>query len=380
MVSTTGWRFKFTVALCCALLALLTLGIAIAVGVFQFRTSVDVLARVQLNNAKTAQNYLFAQRRSDLQRASASMATNPGFIGYMAKALSPNPVTGAIDIASIRDLLDERRREFHLGIAAIVSPAGRVIAASGDASLDDNNLATDPMLRDARKTISYVAGIRRDAQGAQLVAFTPVLSGGTLEAWLLTGDGLNSTYIKNLANVTRVDAALVVTDQSGTTVLASNLSQDTAAQLRNALASTPLPDRDNHRGDIKLNLGNARRNAYIAYFPDSHKNVFVVLLQPITEVNAMRSAVAVSLALGVAALMLLGVIFTLVFWLRFVRPLAALSRLCDYSLNGDYALTAGPSASRTIAHVNRAFNHVLGLVDTYRPKPGAPARRIADRK
>ncbi|MEO8802043.1 MAG: hypothetical protein ABI304_00435 [Rudaea sp.] len=381
MQSKMGSRFKLTAALCFASLAVLMISVALAIGVFQFRASVDLLARNQLDNAQTAQKYLFAQRQSDLLRASASMASNPAFIGYMAQALSPSALTGAIDIASIRDLLEERRGEHHLDIAAIVSPAGRVIAASGDASLDDSNLGADPVLQEARKALNSASGIHRDAQGIELIAFTPVLRGGNLEAWLLTGNGLNAAYIKNLTSVANVDAALVVANPStAATVLASNLGADITAQLPVALASTALPDSDKQTGKTQLNLGNAPRIARITPLPGSHENVFLVLLQPMAAVNTMRSAIAVPLAIGIAALLILGSMFALLFWLRCVRPLAALSRLCDYSLNGDYALTASPSAGRTLAHVNRAFNHLLGLVDTYRPKPGIPNRRSADRK
>lgn len=381
MPAQSGSRFKLTVVLCCVLLAALIIGIALAVGVFQYRRSVDLLANTQFDNAQTAQTYLLAQHRSDLLRASASMAANPGFIAYMAQALSPNPVTGDIDIASIRDLLDERRSEHHLDIAAIVSPTGRVIAASGDASLDDTNLAAYPVLREARKNLTSVSGIHRDAQGVQLISFTPVRRGGNLEAWLFTGDTLDAAYIKALSEVAHIDVALVVTTSSANLrVLASNLGADITAQLPAALPSNLLSAGTDRPRELKLDLNGVTRSARIAALTGGNEHVFLVALQPLAAMQQLYSAIFVPLVVGIAILLCLGLIIGLIVWRRFVRPLAALTQLCDYSLNGDYALTVGPSSSRTIAHVGRAFNNLLGLVDTYRPKPGAPNRRSADRK
>jgi len=111
-----------------------------------------------LDTAQSVHKYVQEQRVAHLEEASRTIATNPSFVSYIAQALSTNDGHGAIDVASIRDLLDERRHDAGLDAAAILDASGKAVASVGDTLSSERDWSA----------LSVVAQVKKNPAQARL--------------------------------------------------------------------------------------------------------------------------------------------------------------------------------------------------------------------
>lgn len=383
-MNAIGLQFKRHSAVSFVLVGLVMISVAVAVALFQYWTLAAQVSAQSLDTTQAVQKYIQEQRNQHLAQVSKSIASNPGFISYIAQALTPDAATGAkMDVSSMRDLLEERRTEFGFDVAAIVQPDGLVVAGTGGSRLPIQNLSTNPIFVEARRYLTAASHIWNLDERVLLVTLTPVLRGASLEAFLLTGISLDETYVKKIAQVSHADVAIVAATASGPAVLASSLDARSVEQLRAALSARP--DRLGNEGIVaadtfELDLGGQHWPARLVPVADTEGHLLVLSLMAPASRDPLARAIAQPFLTGLATALVLALAFALILWRSFVRPLATLSNGCERALAGDYALAIPSSGGRVVMHLNQTFNHLLAVLDRTRAKPGMPSRRGTDGK
>ncbi len=382
MKSTLTIRFIALVILLASILA----GIFAGVAIWQYRAFGEPLAMQALDTCQAVQTYVTKQNQRLLEQASSVVASNASFVGYITQALNASSVVGTtIDTTSIRDLLEERRNELGFDSIAILDPNGRLVASSGDDGLNYQSLSTNPLVANARATLKSASGILADDRRAFLVTLTPLVRGGDIEALLLIGQRADTGLVAEIARVSHGDIALLLRAQEGARVLASNLDPHMAEQLTTAL---PIMGDEIQRSTddaytaptFGLNLGGQHWSARLAQLEGSGGKALLLAMVPPMSHETAAHAVVQPLLIASAVILLVLLVFALMIWRRWVRPLASLSKLSERALHGDYELEFRSSASGTIVRLGILFNHLLSELRRYRPAPGGPHRRVTDQK
>jgi HAMP domain-containing protein len=353
-----------------------------AAGAWQHRAVAQQSASKTLDTAQSIHKYVDEQRLQHLADASLGIATNPNFASSIARALHPDASAGqARDVASIRDLIDERRREAHLDAAAILDANGVVVATVGDSFLAEHNLTTLAAVVESRRNAAQASGLINDDRRIPLVSVTPLLHNATLQGLLVTGMRFDDSVLKTMAHVAQIDFALVSVPPTGPQVLSSSLDPRDSELLAKGVSARRIPLLENDTtAPTEIQLGEETWSLRTVALGPSSGKTFLLSLVPPTHREAARAAIAPALIAAMVAMLVVLLILIAVLWGSVLKPLIRIAELSERTMRGDYALEMKPAGIGLVRRIGVAFNHLLNELDGYRVSPGTPRRRATDRR
>ena len=356
-----------------------------AVGYWQFQGVSRQISKQILDTSQSVQRYIHDQQIQHLRELSNGIAGNSSFASYIAEAMSSSSVPGQTrDVASIRDLLDERRKDAGLDAAAILDVNGKLVAATGDSFFSESDLSTLPQVAQTRKDGSQAFGILETDKRLPLIAVTAVTRGSGVEALLITGERFDEAALKRMAKIGQIDLALVVMEPTGARLVSSTLDAHDAQVVSQALGKL-----ENHfhvgagqtsaADDAELDFEGQWRSVRFVPFHASDDKVQLMALVPEAHRQSICKVMALPLIVGAIGGTIFSIVIALVGWFRVTRPLLRMAELSDRAAGGDHALQASVSGSPLVRKIGTALNVLLSQLDRYRVTPGTPRRRSTDR-
>ncbi|GHB95685.1 hypothetical protein [Thermomonas carbonis] len=349
MSAIHGTRIRILLALAIvlpALLALLALQFA--------RDDAREASRTLATLAKT-QQLVEDQSNRNLTIRGELIAGNQAVVAYMTQALGSLLPGEAVDYSSIVDLLEERRSQLDLDLAAVVAADGRALAVT-DAYAEGHDFANDPVFVEAKKTQSVGTGLWRDGERLLHVAMLPLARYNAGDAYLLVAEEVDQAYVKTIAGIAAADVALVASSASGRpVVLASTLPATDADALSRSIAESPADDASS-AGHLGLAAGSSQAQ-FAPLF--GNKEVRVVQIARRMPLSATLAAHVPSVLL--ALLSLAGLLAAIVWYGRRVAsPLQALERLLERAATTpDRNLHMDQAGSTDVNRVAAAFNQLM---------------------
>ena len=338
-----------------------------------------------LDTAQSIHKYVQEQRVAHLEEASRTIATNPNFVSYITQALATNDVHGATDVASIRDLLDERRHDAGLDAAVILDASGKAVASVGDTLYSERDWSGIAMVAQVKKNPTQASAILNDDKRAFLVTATPLMRGTEIEALLLTGARIDEVAVKSLGQIGQSDLALIAFGPASSSIIASTLDAQDAQQFA-TLAATSQTQWQDHIASatgsepFTVDVSGRSWSARLAPLHRSSQKVFLMALVPPARGDAVFRALATPVLAGAVAAILLLTIFALWLWRRVLRPLTVMDEFAARAMRGDHALELRLAGTGPIQRIASAFNQILKELARYRVAPGNPLRRATDRR
>jgi hypothetical protein len=335
---------------------LLTLAAA-AVTVHQADRRARAAALAQLRLAVPLERELEANRLAELQLRADSLAQDPAFVDYVAQSLIPVPqLGGAIDKASISDLLKERRNGYD--VAMVLDTQGAPIAASGVLLRDRAGIQADPLVAQAISRLQSRQGIWVDHGQLLWVAVSPLLRGGALQGALLVATRIDDAFAVTIGRIARADIALLATPAAGVARLPSTGLADWTAQA----LSTQLPQllRVTERSGKALELtdGEHRVAAWVAPMQTSGGQAALVAIDADDDGDSDLAGAGASL-MGVAGLGLCGLLLVLWQWWRTWLPLQRMLGVVELARHGDVHLTINVEGSVIVRRLRDGINALL---------------------
>lgn len=162
-----GTRIRILLALAIVLPALL------ALLALQFARDDAREASRTLSTLAMTQQLVEEQANRNLTIRGELIAGNQAVVAYMTQALGSLLPGEAVDYSSIVDLLEERRSQLDLDLAAVVAADGRALAVT-DAYAEGHDFARDPVFLEARKSQSVGTGLWHDGERLLHVAMLPL--------------------------------------------------------------------------------------------------------------------------------------------------------------------------------------------------------------
>lgn len=312
----------------------------------------------QLRAASTVERELQANRLVELQLRAEALAQDSAFVDYVAQSLIPNPqLGGAVDSASISDLLKDRRHGYD--IAMVLDPQGSPVASSGILLKDHASIRQDPLITATINLLKPQQGVWVDHGQLLWVAVNPLLRGGALQGVLLTASHVDDAFAIAIGRIVRTDVALLMQPVAGSgpapsTGLDHWIEQALSAQLPSVLAM-------NDQAGTALKLSDGRHNitAWVKPLKASGGNVALVAIGPDEGINGMTRETALPLLAGVGGFGVCALLFVLLQWWRTWLPLQRMLAVIELGSRGDQHLTIRVEGSPIVRRLREGINRLL---------------------
>lgn len=343
-----GTRIRILLALAVVLPALL------ALLALQFARDDAREASRTLSTLAMTQQLVEEQSNRNLTIRGELIAGNQAVVAYMTQALGSLLPGEAVDYSSIVDLLEERRSQLDLDLAAVVAADGRALAVT-DAYAEGHDFARDPVFVEARKTQSVGIGLWREGERLLHVAMLPLARYNAGDAYLLVAEEIDQDYVKTIAGIAGADVALVTSSASAPVVLASTLPATDAEALSQSIAQWAAHDASS-AGHLRLAAGSSQARLAPLF---GNKEVRVVQIAGRMPLSATLAAHVPSVLL--AALSLAGLLAAIIWYGRRVAsPLQALEALLERAAaTPDRNLHMDEAAAADVSRVAAAFNRFM---------------------
>lgn len=354
---------SFRLMLITAALVLAAIAAVALVGFSQGRSASSALARESLSASQAVQNYFQERRQRELELISALMASDRAFVSYVSQALSMGTSGTAIDTASIRDLLNERRTQLGFDHAMLLDPSGRVIVDTKSIVQGRRDFSKRSGVRESLRSTAPASAVWSVENELWLVAVVPLLGGSNVEAFLVTSMVIDDAVASDIAQVSRTQLVFAVPGASGfvkaastidladTQQLLAKLGQE-QGRLRAASAANPVEfDAADAGGEVwrarALPIGAAEEGAWQVALvsPAQRQAVF----------GAVGRFVAVSSVVAVLAILLVPMAISRTVF----KPLGVLAGAAERAGRGDLPQPIHVEGSAEIARLTRSFNRLL---------------------
>lgn len=347
MGALDGTRIRLLLALAIVLPALL------ALLALQFARDDAREASRTLSTLAMTQQLVEEQANRNLTIRGELIAGNQAVVAYMTQALGSLLPGEAVDYSSIVDLLEERRSQLDLDLAAVVAADGRALAVT-DAYAEGHDFARDPVFIEARKSQSVGTGLWHDGQRLLHVAMLPLARYNAGDAYLLVAEEVDRDYVKTIAGIAAADVALVASSASGPVVLASTLPATDAEALSKSIAQWPADDASS--GRLGLAAGSSQARAAALFGNPEVRVVQIARRMPLSATLAAHAPTVLLALLSLVALL------AAIAWYgrRVATPLQTLERLLERAATtADRNLHMDQAGSADVTRVAAAFNRLM---------------------
>ncbi len=352
-------------ALLSALVLLAAAAAALGLSFLHDRRLSDAVAAEHLDAIRSAQTLVERAQTDQLIVRAQLIASNQAVTGYIVQSLETSLPGTEVDYASVVDLLEERRSQLGLALAAVLDAEGRIVATTeplaGRASLGD--LPAFLAVRESQAARTAVLVDRTRLLG---IAIQPLAVYGASEAYLLVGMPVNQAFAESIAQVGAADVAVIISTADGPLIAASTVPAAESARLTTAFRAMvgKLDGASDGKTDKRFEIdigGVAHRASLAPLFGDADARLLAVI--PSDGGSAVFSAAGLPFLAGVGLALALLALALAMLWFRLLAPAAALAKVMEYTAeSGDFRVKAPLAGSKTTTRLAAAFNRVCERV------------------
>ena len=292
--------------------------------------------------------------RQALESQGQQIAGNQGVTGYVAQALGGSLPGVVFDTASLVDLLQDRRDQLGLSVAAIIDAQGKVVATTQPFA-DGNDFSSDPLYLGASKTGKVQTGLMLDGGRLLRVSILPLVDYGVGVAQLLVAEPIGIEQARAIADIGHADVALLADTAAGPLVIASTLPTEQQAGL---LAELPMRGTSDVARAV-IHLNGVRQDVSVQPLFGLPQARLVSLVRPRTD---EASFLALRLPFLIASVLLLLVLVVVAWqvWRRLLGPANALADVVERSAQtNDMHMSAAVSGAPVLRRLAMGINQIF---------------------
>ena len=177
MTNHTGVKLSTKLTLMTAFLITVTVLISVFITLYYGNRIAEESIGKKLSSSQLIQQEFNQQKLRQLELVSLVVASDPAFVAYVAQTIFDLENNESADVASIADLLLERKRQYGFDVAFIVSAEGEQIARSDQAMSAPQDLSSEPLMQTAISQLLPVSGYWSDQQNIYQAAVVPLARG-----------------------------------------------------------------------------------------------------------------------------------------------------------------------------------------------------------
>ncbi len=292
--------------------------------------------------------------RQGLESRGQQIVGNQGVTGYVAQALGGSLPGVVFDTASLVDLLQDRRDQMDLAVAAVIDAQGQVVAST-EPFAAGSDFSKNPLYVNASKSGKVQTGLIVDGGRLLRVSIQPLVDYGVGVAQLVVAERIGIEQAKAIADIGHADVALLADTKDGLLMVASTLPADQQVGLQDR-----LPERgklDVEHGQISL--GGARQDVSVEPLFGVPQARLVSLVRPRTD---MASFLALRMPFLIGCGLLLLALAALAWWIwqQWLRPAAALVDVLERAAQtNDVHMSAPVGGAGSLRRIGEAINQIF---------------------
>ncbi len=355
MTRNTGIRLSTKMTIVAASLVIITLLISIFITLYFGNQMANESINKKLDSSQLIQQEFSTQKLRQLELVSLLMASDPAFVAYVAQTIFDLESGEQPDVASISDLLLERKQQYGFDLAVIATADGQQLARSDQAMAAPRDLQDMDLMAKVMVELLPTSGYWLDKERIYQAAIVPLARGRNLIGFLITGVVVDNSLTDTVANLTGTEV-LVIANENPLRALASTLDLDLTSTMLDKLSNRDLTS----AALAKLSINNLN---------------LAIKQQPLTEIDGIKyvlvNGVSVDQVIAPFAqtrnliLMAGGVI--IVFGLLMARllvnqslsPLEKISQATRQVSFGNYSASFPKKVGRDLADLSGSINQLI---------------------
>ncbi len=340
-----------------AVTALISVLVTLYFGQRIARQSIDK----KLNTSQLVQEAFTDLRLRQLELISLIVASDPAFVAYIAQATYQlDNQRDDVDLASIADLLLERKQQFGFDIAYVADADGRQIARSDQPMAAVRDLQNKTLMQQALDQLVPVSGYWQEADRVYQAAIVPLARGQNLIGFLLTGLQVDDRLTGQIGRLSGTDAVIVQHQAGNILPIGSTLDIDqTNALLQAAQAKRSTEVAAD--GHLELNVGGLSLATRSSTLTQLEGDTSIEILSAVSIDQTLQPFINtrnILLAAGSVMIVLAFVVAGL-FVRRALRPLQHISQATKAVAEGHYDSAFPQRVGQDLQELNQAINHLV---------------------
>ncbi len=360
MAQRPGIRLSSKLIIITAILIALTVLSSIFITLYYGNQIAEDSISKKLNSSQLIQQEFNEQKRRQLELVSLVVASDPAFVAYVAQTIFDLENDETADIASVADLLLERKQQFGFDVAIIASASGQQIARSDQAMSAPRNLTDIELMQRGMDELIPISGYWSDNDQIYQAAVVPLARGRNLIGFLITGLTVNDALTADIAKLTGTEVVILANDSTGKIAsIASTLDLDLNStlleKLNNKSAENILSGSQFNLSINDLNLANQ-----IDPLAELDQQTFYILngvsidqvLAP--YLNTRNILVLVGIGMIIVSLLLAQFLVN-----RSLAPLARISASTRQVAYGNFATKFPNKVGRDLSELSGSINQLV---------------------
>lgn len=345
-----------------AVLIALSVGSAIGLTYWLGRNTVENQIDSAFITSQSVQRYFLQQETRELELVSELIASDRAFVAYVSEALSVEE-DQPVDIRSVTDLLNTNSAEYGFDFAVVLSPDGVVQVETGDLVRLGEDLSARELVGSALQSLSSDTGLWFQDKQVMQVAITPLLTGRTIQAYLLTGNRITDEFVGDLARISGIELAYASLDDDGAHIATSTLRISESEDLAGFLSSDEevLENLRTGRALEPRTVRLAGQEWIMRIVPLIDANGRAMLVSLVPEAQLFKAFRDISNVLVIAGLMsiLLALVVSVTASRSFLKPIDSLISVAEDATRGEYQSHIDVAGSTELRRLERAFNRMV---------------------
>ncbi|MEO8670509.1 MAG: protein kinase [Tahibacter sp.] len=386
-----------------AILIALAVGAAIVVTYAQGKRAATAAVDRSLATSAAVQREFEQSRLEQLQLSLQVVAADASFVNYISNATSANNLPGlggdaAPDTGSMRDLLNDRQKEFGFDLGILLDGRGEVLARTDQAEAFRDSLADDNLVAAALKDSTPKSGYWRLNNRLYQAAIVPLAQDQRLVGFLLLALTVDDALSKKVAQVSGAQIAFWLPVGEREELVASSLEAKAAEALKSARSDggmewSVLLAKGTPADAVKTRLDGQEWVAKLAptAAADARELGTVMVLTSADQILSSYQSILNSVVIAGLISMLAALLLSFVISKGILRPVRAMAKAAEDAAAGNFQTRIGTEGSDELARLARAFDSLLsdlreksdmegyvGNLARFLPEPGQDAAPVVE--
>lgn len=358
--------FRFSlgarVFLMTSLLLIVALGSIVAT---TFQVGKEVAGRSvneSITNSLALQNYFRDLEDRELLIVLDGFASDPTFAAYVAAAVD-TPEGEESDLASIEDLLIERKQDTDLDFIILLDPEGKVIVHSNNAALTGRDLSKKHLVSPVIEELTESTGIWLENNLMYQAAIMPISLDFDLIGFVIAGIEINNDLATEMKRVGGGDTLFLIVDDNKLINIASTLDISQTEKVLALLTEQNKMMQMNSASFDKLQIVIQEQNwsiqsVALAKEENKQKPFFIILSSESKYMEGYSRIFNVTLIAAIIAIAV-SIIMSLLLTSGILTPIKKLAQAAKSAATGDYTTQVGLSGNDELAQLSNSIDSLL---------------------
>lgn len=353
---------RLRVFLMTSLLLVVALGSIVTTTYQVGREVADRSVNESINNSLALQNYFRDLNDRELLIVLDGFASDPNFSAYVAEAID-TPEGEEKDLASIEDLLAERKEDSQLDFIILLDPEGKVIVHSTNPAMTGRDFSKKKFVAPVIEELTEATGIWLENELMYQAAIMPISLDYDLIGFVIAGLAIDKNLANEMKQVGGGDTLFLIAKNDQLVNVASTLNipqTERVLTILNENRQTMLTD-DGTFGKLKIELQDqiwSVQSVPLAEEENQQKPLFIIFSSESKYMEGYNRIFNIILLAAILAIAI-SIIMSIFLTSGILNPIKRLAAAANSAAKGDYTTHLSLSGNDELAKLSSSIDSLL---------------------